>query len=122
MFKGLLDAESWTVDIVPIAPMSFRPVGWFAKLAAAYKQFEDDHGQEIWEATHCLRISKDQASSTTFLASYFNARKKRRGRATRAWRDVIGLIFTRMSDGRCDLDILLDPFFRHLPRSRCVVY
>ena len=35
---------------------------------------------------------------------------------------MIGLIFEGMSLGRCDPDILLDPFFRRLPRPRCVVY
>ena len=102
--------------------MSFQQVGWFAKLAAVYGLLDRDHSQALWESIHFLWISKDQARTNPFLASYYNARKKRQERAVQAWRDVIGLIFEGMSLGRCDPDILLDPFFRRLPRPRCVVY
>ncbi|CAI5720111.1 unnamed protein product [Peronospora effusa] len=122
MIQRLLAAEPWVEARVPMQPVSFRPVGWFAQLAAAYIQFDEEHSQALWEATHCLWISKDQARANSFLASYYNARKKRRSRATRAWREVVDLIFIGMSRGHCDLDIFLDPFFRHLPRTRRVVY
>ena len=67
-------------------------------------------------------IHKDQARATALLESYYNARQKRRGRAVQAWRDVVALIFSGMSAGHCDIDIFLDPFFRHLPRPRSGVY
>ena len=48
---------------------------------------------------NCLWIPKDKARTNPFLASYYNARTKRRGRAVQAWRDVIDLIFQGMSLG-----------------------
>ena len=122
MIKGLLSAQPWVAAGVPVPPVTFRPVGWFARLVVAYEQFEEVHSQALWEATHCIWISKNQARANTVLASYYNARKKRRGRATRAWRQVVDMIYAGMAHGYCDIDILLDPFFRHLPRPRHPVY
>ena len=122
MVMGLLASQHWVVVKVALPPVSFRLEGWFADLAGAYSKFENEHSQALWEATHCLWISKDQARASSFLASYYNARKKRRSRATLAWREILNRIFEGMVAHRCDLDILLDPFFRHLPRARRVVY
>lgn len=66
--------------------------------------------------------SKDQGNANTFPASYYNVRKKRHGRANWAWWDVTLQIFRGMSNGYCDLDILLDTFSRHHSRPLCVVY
>uniref|UniRef100_A0AAV1T939 Uncharacterized protein n=1 Tax=Peronospora matthiolae TaxID=2874970 RepID=A0AAV1T939_9STRA len=93
-----------------------------AGLAEAYKVFETEHNRALWEATPCLCISQDQAHTISFLASYYSARKKRRSKAYLAWREIVGQIFAGMAVHRCDVDIFLDHFFRHLPRPRRAVY
>ena len=122
MVKGFLAAERWTPVRVLLPSVLLQPVRRFAKLAAACKRFDKDHSQALWKSTHGLWISKEQARTNPFLASYYNAPKKRRGRAVQAWRDVVGLILQGISLGRCNLDIVLDPILYHLPLPRCVVY
>ena len=122
MVRNLLAAKPWLAAKVLLSPVSFKAVGWFAALAEAYTAFETEHAQALWEATHCLYISKEQARASSFFTSYYNARKKRRSKANLAWREIVDRIFGEIVSHRCDIDIFLDPFFRHLPRSRCVVY
>jgi hypothetical protein len=122
MVRALLAAKPWIAARVQLPPVSFKLVGWFGELANAYTAFDQEHAQALWEATHCLLISKEQSRTSPFFASYYNARKKRRSRVTLAWREILDRIFAGMTAHRCDLDILLDPFFRHLPRPRRVIY
>ena len=67
MVKDLLGFKTWLVARVELPAVSFPLQGWFADLAMAYKRFDKDHSQALWEATHRLMISKDQASTNTVL-------------------------------------------------------
>ena len=93
MVTDLLASQPWVVAKVALPPVSFKMEGWFAYLAGAYSKFENEHSQALWEATHCLWISKDQARTNSFLASYYNSRKKLRSRVTLAWREILQRIF-----------------------------
>ena len=74
--KGLVAAKPWGSATVPLPSVSFRPVGWFTKLDAAYKHLDELHNQALYEETHCLCISNEQARVHPFIASYYNLRKK----------------------------------------------
>ena len=96
-------------------------IGWFSKLAATYERFDGDHSQAFWESTHCLWISKEQARTSPFLASYYNVWTKRRGRgpgvAGRCWSNF-SVDESRLMRSRHLLGPLLSP----PPRPRCVEY
>ena len=67
MVRELLAAKPWIAARVQLPPVSFKLVGWFGELANAYTTFDQEHAQALWEATHCLLISKEQARTSPFF-------------------------------------------------------
>lgn len=108
--------EPWKALKVKIAPVSFAPVGWFQQLLDIYYTFEDRYIQTLWESTHTLPISTADRVSDPGLALYCDQRKQRRSRTGPRWKTVLRFILRGMIEGHCDIDILLDPVFLHLPR------
>jgi hypothetical protein len=113
---ALYRQEPWKALKVKIAPVSFAPVGWFQQLLDLYYTFEDRYIQTLWESTHTLPISTADRVSDPGLALYCDQRKQRRSRSGPPWKTVLRFILRGMIDGHCDIDILLDPVFLHLPR------
>ncbi|KAK1946385.1 hypothetical protein P3T76_001938 [Phytophthora citrophthora] len=86
-----------------------------AAVAATYRVLMERHLQAFWEATHNLDITASMQAADLTLQQYYAARKSRRGRASSAWRQFLASFPTMMRDQWFGLDLLLDPFFLHLP-------
>ncbi|CAI5746419.1 unnamed protein product [Peronospora destructor] len=88
--RNLMDSRPWDKWVDPVKPLSFPISGWFVGLTETH----DTYAQDL------------------YAARLFNARKKRRSRATKAWMGVLKKVLEGMIACHCDLDILLDPFFQ----------
>ena len=67
--------------------------------------------------TYVLPITSDQRKTDPDLAKFCEERKQRRSRSGHRWKNVLRFILQGMISGQCDLDILLDPYFLHFPRT-----
>ena len=47
LVEGVMAVENCVSAQVFLPSVSFRPVGWFAKLSAVYVRFDGDHSQAI---------------------------------------------------------------------------
>ncbi|GMF19283.1 unnamed protein product [Phytophthora fragariaefolia] len=118
-----MDTSPWSKLSNGEAPLTFIPAVSGRRLppnfVQDYLKSEERHLQSYWKSTHFLPISEAMCSADPALSSYYEQRRQRRSRAGAAWRrfltkDVIPALRHR----QCDLDILLDPFFLHFPKSR----
>ncbi|GMF57225.1 unnamed protein product [Phytophthora fragariaefolia] len=121
--SALMDTSPWSKLSNGEAPLTFIPAVSGRRLppnfVQDYLELEERHLQSYWESTHFLLISEAMCSADPALSSYHEQRRHRRSRAGAAGRrfltkDVIPALRHR----QCDLDILLDPFFLHFPKSR----
>ncbi|OWZ09949.1 LOW QUALITY PROTEIN: hypothetical protein PHMEG_00017267 [Phytophthora megakarya] len=71
------------------------------RIAVAYAALEEDHMIAYWESTHYLKITSVMAAADSDLFTYHQDRRQRRIRA-----------------GETDIDILLNPYFLHLPTKQ----
>ena len=111
------EVDDVLIAITPVEPLFFKPVGWFKKLFDLYREFEDRDRQVLWEAAHVLPISREQRDRDPALEIFARERKQRRSRSGPRWKGILKFILQGMIEGHCDLDIFLDPFFMHFPRS-----
>ncbi|GMF22414.1 unnamed protein product [Phytophthora fragariaefolia] len=114
---ALYQIRPWTVLQRVIPPRSFDISGWFTECMRLYVAFEGESLQAYWDATHKLPISKAMKADDPFMAQFWLDRKQRRSRLGPKWQTLLKHLLAGMVAGHCDLDLLLDPFFLHLPRT-----
>ncbi|KAF4136001.1 hypothetical protein GN958_ATG14816, partial [Phytophthora infestans] len=119
LVEELTSAAPWdTLVTTPVDPVSFRGDvrGRLEVFVRAFRDFASKHRVAIWEGTHRLPISRNQRQGSTWLSNFNKQRGNRRSHAGRAWKRVLVILVLAIQDGWCDVDILLDPSFLHLPR------
>ncbi|KAF4149988.1 hypothetical protein GN958_ATG00821, partial [Phytophthora infestans] len=119
LVEELTSAAPWdTLVTTPVDPVSFRGDvrGRLRVFVRAFRDFASKHRVAIWEGTHRFPISLNQLQGSTWLSNFNKQRGNRRSHAGRAWKRVLVIIVLAIQDGWCDVDILLDPSFLHLPR------
>ncbi|OWZ01596.1 hypothetical protein PHMEG_00026981 [Phytophthora megakarya] len=93
------------------------------RIAVAYAALDEDHMIAYWESTHYFEITTAMANADTDLFTYHADRRKRRMRVGESWRKLLGDMVVMMRAKWADVDLLLDPYFLHLPtkqhRDRC---
>ncbi|KAF4135536.1 hypothetical protein GN958_ATG15274 [Phytophthora infestans] len=119
LVEELTSAAPWdTLVTTPVDPVSFRGDvrGRLRVFVRAFRDFASKHRVAIWEGTHRFPISRNQLQGSTWLSNFNKQRGNRRSHASRAWKRVLVILVLAIQDGWCDVDILLDPSFLHLPR------
>ncbi|KAF4145214.1 hypothetical protein GN958_ATG05599, partial [Phytophthora infestans] len=119
LVEELTSAAPWdTLVTTPVDPVSFRGDvrGRLGVFVRALRDFVSKHRVAIWEGTHRFPISRNQLQGSTWLSNFNKQRGNRRSHAGRAWKRVLVILVLAIQDGWCDVDILLDPSFLHLPR------
>ncbi|KAF4140822.1 hypothetical protein GN958_ATG09995, partial [Phytophthora infestans] len=119
LVEELTSAAPWdTLVTTPVDPVSFRGDvrGRLGVFVRAFRDFASKHRFAIWEGTHRFPISRNQLQGSTWLSNFNKQRGNRRSHAGRAWKRVLVILVLAIQDGWCDVDILLDPSFLHLPR------
>ncbi|KAF4143755.1 hypothetical protein GN958_ATG07054 [Phytophthora infestans] len=119
LVEELTSAAPWdTLVTTPVDPVSFRGDvrGRLGVFVRAFRDFVSKHRVAIWEGTHRFPISRNQLQGSTWLSNFNKQRGNRRSHAGRAWKRVLVILVLAIQDGWCDVDILLDPSFLHLPR------
>ncbi|KAF4140283.1 hypothetical protein GN958_ATG10526, partial [Phytophthora infestans] len=119
LVEELTSAAPWdTLVTTPVDPVSFRGDvrGRLGVFVRAFRDFASKHRVAIWEGTHRFPISRNQLQGLTWLSNFNKQRGNRRSHAGRAWKRVLVILVLAIQDGWCDVDILLDPSFLHLPR------
>ncbi|OWY90429.1 hypothetical protein PHMEG_00041447, partial [Phytophthora megakarya] len=71
-----------------------------------------------WESTHYLEITTAMANADSDLFTYHANRRKRRMRVGESWRKLMGDMVVMMRAKWADVDLLLDPYFLHLPTKQ----
>ena len=87
---------------------------WFQQLRTIYLVLEDRHRQALWNRFIKYIYPTNNGDAIQNWRILQNL-KQRRLRPGRSWKTVLRFILRGMVLGHCDLDILLDPFFLHLP-------
>ncbi|KAF4129172.1 hypothetical protein GN958_ATG21638 [Phytophthora infestans] len=119
LVEELTSAAPWdTLVTTPVDPVSFRGDvrGRLGVFVRAFRDFASKHRVAIWEGTHRFPISRNQLQGLPWLSNFNKQRGNRRSHAGRAWKRVLVILVLAIQDGWCDVDILLDPSFLHLPR------
>ncbi|KAF4138854.1 hypothetical protein GN958_ATG11955 [Phytophthora infestans] len=119
LVEELTSAAPWdTLVTTPVDPVSFRGDvrGRLGVFVRAFRDFASKHRVAIWEGTYRFPISRNQLQGSTWLSNFNKQRGNRRSHAGRAWKRVLVILVLAIQDGWCDVDILLDPSFLHLPR------
>ncbi|KAF4145268.1 hypothetical protein GN958_ATG05541 [Phytophthora infestans] len=119
LVEELTSAAPWdTLVTTPVDPVSFRGDvrGRLGVFVRAFRDFASKHRVAIWEGTHRFPISRNQLQGSTWLSNFNKQRGSRRSHAGRAWKRVLVILVLAIQDGWCDVDILLDQSFLHLPR------
>ncbi|OWY97991.1 hypothetical protein PHMEG_00031355 [Phytophthora megakarya] len=88
------------------------------RIAVAYAALEGGHMIVYWESTHYLEITSVIADADSDLFTYHQDRRQRRIRAGESWRKLLGDVVLMMRAKWADIDILLDPYFLHLPTKQ----
>ncbi|OWY90332.1 hypothetical protein PHMEG_00041582, partial [Phytophthora megakarya] len=71
-----------------------------------------------WESTHYLEITTAMAKADADLFTYHDDRRLRRMRVGESWRKLLGDMVVMMRAKWADVDLLLDPYFLHLPAKQ----
>ncbi|KAF4131714.1 hypothetical protein GN958_ATG19095, partial [Phytophthora infestans] len=119
LVEELTSVAPWdTLVTTPVDPVSFRGDvrGRLGVFVRAFRDFASKHRVAIWEGTHRFPISRNQLQGSTWLSNFNKQRGNQRSHAGRAWKRVFVILVLAIQDGWCDVDILLDPSFLHLPR------
>ncbi|GMF33656.1 unnamed protein product [Phytophthora fragariaefolia] len=117
--SALMDTSPWSKLSNGEAPLTFIPAVSGRRLppnfVQDYLELEERHLQSYWESTHFLPISEAMCSAGPALSTYqATTPASKPSRRRFLTKDVIPALRHR----QCDLDILLDPFFLHFPKSR----
>ncbi|EGZ10298.1 hypothetical protein PHYSODRAFT_338963 [Phytophthora sojae] len=118
---ALMADRPWQVLRNPGGPLTFdlalhrRNGTRLGRIADAYLRFEERNRQALWEATHHLPITGTQRDADPVGDQYYQERRTRRIRVGDRWRRLLRDVLPVMRDMWADLDLLLDPFFLHIP-------
>ncbi|OWZ05675.1 hypothetical protein PHMEG_00022191 [Phytophthora megakarya] len=85
------------------------------RIAVGYAALEEDHMIAYWEY---LEITTAMANADTDRFTYHADRCKRRMRVGGSWRKLLGDMVVMMRAKWADVDILLDPYFLHVPTKQ----
>ncbi|OWY94536.1 LOW QUALITY PROTEIN: hypothetical protein PHMEG_00035701 [Phytophthora megakarya] len=88
------------------------------RIAVAYAALEEVHMIAYWESSHYLEITSVMAAADSDLFTYHQDRRQRRIRAGESWRKLLGDMVVMMMAKWADVDLLLDPYFLHLPTKQ----
>ena len=80
-----------------------------------YRDFETRHRQALWKVINALYILSEQRDRDLELAQLYKQLKQRRSRSRTLWKKVLRFILQGRTDGYCDLDLFLVPFFMPSP-------
>ncbi|OWZ08897.1 LOW QUALITY PROTEIN: hypothetical protein PHMEG_00018488 [Phytophthora megakarya] len=69
-----------------------------------------------WESTHRFPVTPAEISDDPYQAQFVVEGKNRRSHAGARGKKILELFLFAMREGKCDLDLLLDPFFLHFPK------
>ncbi|OWZ06317.1 hypothetical protein PHMEG_00021438 [Phytophthora megakarya] len=84
----------------------------------SFAALEENHLIAYWESTRYLEITKAMAAADSDLFTYHHDRRQRRIRVgERCWK-LLGECLLLMRGQWADIDVLLDPYFLHLPTTR----
>ncbi|OWZ13866.1 hypothetical protein PHMEG_00012739 [Phytophthora megakarya] len=85
------------------------------RITPLYATLEEDQLIAYWESTHYLKITKAMLASDPVLFIYHQDRRQRRIRVGDRCRKLLGACLQMMRSQWADIDLLLDPYFLHLP-------
>ncbi|OWZ12635.1 hypothetical protein PHMEG_00014175 [Phytophthora megakarya] len=85
------------------------------QIAVSYAGLEEDHLIAYWESTHYLEVTKAMLASDPDLFIYHQDQRQRRICVGDRWRKLFGACLPMMRSQWVDIDLLLDPYFLHLP-------
>ncbi|OWY98678.1 hypothetical protein PHMEG_00030499, partial [Phytophthora megakarya] len=88
------------------------------RIAVSYAALEEDHMIVYWESTHYLKITSAMTDAESDLFTYHQDRRQQRIRAGESWRKLVGDVVLMMRAQWADIDLLLDPYFLHLPTKQ----
>ncbi|OWZ04124.1 LOW QUALITY PROTEIN: hypothetical protein PHMEG_00024029 [Phytophthora megakarya] len=88
------------------------------RITVGYAALEEDNMITYWESTHYLKITTAMTCADADLFTYHADRRQRRIRAGESWRKLLGDVVLMMRAMWADIDILLDPYFLHLPTKQ----
>ncbi|KAG7378296.1 hypothetical protein PHYPSEUDO_010284 [Phytophthora pseudosyringae] len=103
--------ETLTFDL----PLHRRAQTALGQIAGAYLDLDRRHLQAFWESTHYLPITADQWADDAVVDQYHQARHHRRILVGEEWRALLRQFPLMMRQQWADRDLLLDPFYLHLP-------
>ncbi|GMG15686.1 unnamed protein product [Phytophthora fragariaefolia] len=121
--NALMDTSPWSNLSNGEAPLTFIHAVSGRRLphnfVQDYLELKERHLKSYWKSTHFLPITEVMSSADQALSDYYEQRRQRRSRAGAAWRRFLTRdVIPALRHSQCDLDILLDPFFLHFPKSR----
>ncbi|OWZ13984.1 hypothetical protein PHMEG_00012606 [Phytophthora megakarya] len=92
-----------------------RPNNPLWRIAVSYAGLEEDNLIAYWELTHYLESTKAMLASDPDRFIYHQDRRQRRIRVGDCWRKLLGTCLPIMRTQWADIDLLLNPYFLHLP-------
>ncbi|KAE9266189.1 hypothetical protein PF001_g30581, partial [Phytophthora fragariae] len=119
--QALINSRPWTVLANPATRLTFDLAlhrgaqTRLGRIADAYLAYEDLQLWTYWETTHYLPITRPQRAADPLLEQYHAARHHRRIAAGERWRHLLRDMLPMFREQWADVDLLLDPFFLHLP-------
>ncbi|KAJ8533352.1 hypothetical protein ON010_g13901 [Phytophthora cinnamomi] len=84
-------------------------------IATLYLTFEQQNLQAFRETTHYLPITGPQLPQDAVIDGYHHDRRQQRINVGERWRRLPADILPMMREQWANIDLLLDPFFLHLP-------
>ncbi|RAW28465.1 hypothetical protein PC110_g15167 [Phytophthora cactorum] len=89
--------------------------GRFRLFLEAYRLFEIKRRMALWEGTHQFPIPRPRIAKSAWLADFNKKRGNRRSHTGGDSKKILVIFIFTMQDGWCDLDLIFNPFFLHLP-------
>ncbi|OWY99391.1 hypothetical protein PHMEG_00029609, partial [Phytophthora megakarya] len=95
-------------------PLTFDP-NLHLRASTPLRRIAEAHLIAYWESTHYLEITKATLAADLDLFVYRQNRRQRRIRVGDRWRKLLGACLPMMKCQWAHIDLLLDPYFLHLP-------
>ncbi|POM58574.1 Hypothetical protein PHPALM_36760 [Phytophthora palmivora] len=83
---------------------------------AMYRDFEASELIAYWASTHQFPITAAMIAQSPWLGSFAKQRNNCRSHAGNRWKRMLLTLIQTMIERWCDLNLLLDPFFLHVPK------
>ena len=78
-----MESRPWEQWSAPVDPLSFPTTGWFSDLMKVHSAHVAASRQGLWEDRHRFPLPPDLRASNVYAGHIFNARKKRRAKASK---------------------------------------